>query len=118
MPADFQFWADNGIDYLFECKATKQRSLAFSKITKGQIENLLRFNKRHKHVGILAVNFYGENIREKNECYLVRIDRFVEYSIHCGRKSMPEEVAAEIGIRCENVGTTWALPLDQIGDDE
>lgn len=118
MPGDFVYWADNGSDYLFECKSTKETSFPFAKIKSHQIKSLMEFTSDRRH-GIVALNFYGENYRDKNDLYLIDVHKFVEYATKCGRKSLPEFVAQEIGVKCSHVkGGMWDLCLEEFGEQD
>lgn len=115
VPGDFWFFSDDGYDYLIECKATKERSFPASHIRKNQVESLLAHDHhRERDVGIIALNFYGENIRRKNNCYLIRIDDFLAYLLSEGRKSIPEKAAEEIGVRCPEASGYWVLPFEEL----
>lgn len=115
MPGDFAFWSDEGRSYLIECKATKDRNFSFSKIKKEQLESLLEFCGKNRE-GIIALNFYGENIGQKNDCYLIHVKQFIRYAANCGRKSIPEKDAARIGIHCPTGKGVWELPFGEINE--
>lgn len=116
---DFLYFADDGHVWLFECKSTALRSLPFLQVKEHQLESLSRFDSLHDHFhGVIAVNFYdGDNVRRKNDCWLVPVSDYMEFVKHSGRKSMPE---GSIGIPCAPINdpskkAKWVLPLDDIG---
>lgn len=106
---DFFFFADSGDTFLFECKATQRPSFEHRKIADHQIETLKRFNDSHKlRHGIIALNFYGENIREKNDCILIGIDTYLEHLESTDRESLSQEEALGIGVLMPRVqGNIW-----------
>lgn len=110
---DFAYWDDNGTSFMIECKATRNKSLPFTNFKRGQIQKLLDFNGAYRH-GIIAVNFYGENYRTKNDCYLIHVDDFVDYATTSKRKSIPESEVARIGVICPKASGFWELPFNEL----
>lgn len=112
---DFLFFAENGHTYLVECKATGQRRLPFDAVKPEQVAELERFDSVSDTChGVVAINFYGANLREKNALYLVGIADFKRRKAESVRKSLSEEEAGKIGLRCERTkGGIWGLPLQK-----
>lgn len=110
---DFLYWDFFGHTWLFECKATKEKSFPIAKLKDHQLEGLLQFDSLHEsNHGIIAINFYGENVREKNNCYLVTATRYQHELENLGRSSFPEEMISEMGILCApDKDNVWKLPL-------
>lgn len=110
---DYAYWADDGLSFMIECKATKLPSLPFSNFKPGQLDKLLDWNGPFRH-SVIALNFYGENYRQKNDCYLIHIKDFLRYQDTCGRKSIPEKDAARIGVTCPKLSGYWDLPFHEL----
>ena len=112
---DFRFFAESGHSFLVECKATGCRSLPFANVGAEQELELLRFERVGPMChGVLALNFYGPMLREKNSLYLVGIEDYLAFKDACGRKSLPERTAARIGRECPRVkGGIWGLPFQE-----
>ena len=113
---DFLFFAENGHTYLVECKATAQKRFPYEKLKPEQVAELERFDAiSDMHHGIVALNFYGANVREKNSLYLVGIGEFKRRRAASVRKSLSEEEAEAIGFKCERIkGGIWGLPLQEV----
>lgn len=98
---DFFYWDDGELTYLFECKATHLTSFPNEKLKDHQLEALKRFDSlRVNHHSVLALNFYGESLLEKNRCILVDVWAYVNWLESHDRKSLPEDEAARIGFEC------------------
>ena len=111
---DFLFFADNGHSYLVECKATGQKRFPFDNLRPEQVSELERFDGiSDKHHGLIALNFYGANVRSKNALYLVGIADFKRHRAASIRKSLSEGEAGTIGFKCERTGGIWGLPLQK-----
>lgn len=112
---DFWFFAESGHAFLIECKATAQKSFPFGKLRPEQEEALSRFDSVSPMThGLIALNFYGEKLRERNRLYIVGIGEYLAYKRSCGRKSLPEEAAARIGRECpREKGGSWGVPLQE-----
>ena len=112
---DFLFFAENGHSYLVECKATAQKRFPHEKLKPEQLVELERFDAiSDMHHGILALNFYGERVTEKNVLYLVGIGDYRRHLSTSFRKSLSEGEADAIGFKCERIkGGIWGLPLQK-----
>lgn len=108
MPADFWYFPRVGGACLIECKAVKGRSLPFSRIT--QLEELVAFDQNSESCNALvAVNFYGEDVRRDNRCLIIRAVALEALS-HGKRKSVPVEALELIGTEAPRVkGNIWDL---------
>ena len=113
--ADFVFFAANGHSYLIECKATHTARLPYDNVRPEQISELERFEAiSDMHHSIIAVNFYGESTRQKNDLYLVGLPEFKGKRAATLRKSLSEREAEAIGYKCERQkGAIWGLPLQK-----
>lgn len=108
---DFWFFSGTGDVFLIECKATGTRRFPFEKLT--QEESLLGFEQVAGNFhSLVALNFYGENVRTDNRCFLIPIRDYMDYKLACGRKSMPLSAAEQVGTECPRIkGNIWDLPL-------
>lgn len=91
-PADFLAYlsCDRLIGLMFECKATAQKSLPFDNLQEHQRAALMQFDKFHDDAkGFIAVNFYDSaGIKNRNECFIIPIDVWLEYESKGDRKSI------------------------------
>ena len=112
---DFLFFAEDGRSYLVECKATKLSRFPFDKLRPEQEAELARFAAVSEAChGIVALNFYGEKLRERNALYLVEIEDYMRHKAASKSKSLSEGEAEAIGVRCERrKGGIWGLPLQE-----
>lgn len=97
--ADF-FAADSMGAYLIECKATRNRSLAYSKVKEHQERALSKFDSLGDHThGILAVEFYDKGgYRNPKRMFLLPISRWFEFKrVVPSRSSMPIKAFEELG---------------------
>lgn len=108
---DFWYFAKSGDVYLIECKATGVPRFPFDKLT--QEQSLVDFEAvAESYHSLVALNFYGENIRTDNRCFLIPIWDYLDYKLTCGRKSMPLSAAEQVGTECPRIkGNIWDLPL-------
>lgn len=113
---DFWYFAGNGHGFLIECKATKLKSFPFDKLRAEQEHELLRFDDVADNFhGVVAINFYADNLRERNRCFVFSIQDYMAYRGSCGRASMPLAVAEELGIECQRVkGGLWDVGLEAL----
>lgn len=104
--ADFLYWPDNGGTIAIECKAAKGR-FELRRLGQGdpngQLGRLLAFQGRGRR-SVVALNFYGDDYRKNNECYLIPALLFVGMG-----KSITEEYAQAVGIRCPKVGDHYDM---------
>lgn len=110
---DFLFFGRDGHAYLIECKATGVARFPFDKLKEKQERSLLDFDAVADNChGLVALNFYGSDIRKDNRCFLVGIRDYLEYKRACGRKSMPLSAAEEVCTECPRIkGAVWELPV-------
>ena len=108
MPADFWYFPTTGGAYLIECKAVMGKSLPIAKVT--QLPELLRFEGTSPDChALIAVNFYGKNIRKDNRCLLMRAVTFAALS-GGKRKSVPLKAFEHLGYEAPRIkGNIWDL---------
>lgn len=108
MPADFWYFPTTGGAYLIECKAVKGKSLPIDRLT--QLDELVRFDRNSPDChALVAVNFYGENIRTNNRCLLMGASAFAAL---CGgrRRSVPMAAFTALGHEAPRIkGNIWDL---------
>lgn len=113
---DFWFFSDTGHGFLIECKATKEKRFPFSKLREEQEGELAAFDGVAGNFhGVVAINFYAENLRERNRCIVIPIAAYLGYKATCNRASLPLEAAERIGVeygRCK--GGLWDMELGAI----
>lgn len=105
---DFFYFAPDDT-FLFECKATHLTRFPHDKIQDHQIKKLKGFSdlSRNRH-SIIVINFYGEDIRKKNDCVLIDIDAYLKHLEDTTRSSLSEAEAREIGEVMEREkGNIW-----------
>lgn len=109
MPADFLYLAPSGRAFLIECKATSAKSIRHDRVT--QLDELLRFARTSDMTAALvAVNFYGPDVRADNRCILVPAHAFAAHAMRGGRSSLPISTALEIGWEAPRAkGNVWDL---------
>lgn len=113
---DFWHFTDTGHGFLIECKATKLKSFPFNKLRHEQERELLRFNDVADNFhGVVAINFYADDLRERNRCFVFAIEDYMAYKETCGRASMPLSVAEGLGIECQRIkGGLWDVRLEAL----
>jgi hypothetical protein len=106
----------SGASYLIECKATKGKSIPFSRLGNSQREYLARYDELDgAHHGLVACLFYNGQ-RGSGRVYrswLVPIPYWVEYEVRYPRKSVAmKDIEAQLGPRYEMlwVKSNWVLP--------
>lgn len=119
---DFAYWADDGRNFLIECKATARKAFPFENIKPHQMDALHNFNMLgHNRFAVIAFNFYGENYRTENECYLILFDDFCHLyakAAEAGRSSVPKEWIAKAGkLQAPTLGG-WVLDFGGLVDGE
>lgn len=109
MPADFLYFAPSGRAFLIECKATSAKSLRHDRVT--QIDELLRFARASDMTAaLIAVNFYGEDVRRTNRCIFVPAHDFAAHALNGARSSMSITSALEVGWEAPKAkGNVWDL---------
>lgn len=109
MPADFLFFSPSGKAVLIECKATGGKSIRHDRVT--QIDDLLRFARTSESTAaLIAVNFYGPDVRADNRCIFVPAHAFAAHALAGGRSSLPISTALEIGWEAPRAkGNVWDL---------
>lgn len=109
MPADFWYFPKRGGAVLIECKATRGKSIRHDRVT--QLDALLEFDAvSDTTASLIAVNFYGEDIRRDNRCIIVPAKSFAHHSLTSGRASLPIADALEIGWEAPRAhGNVWDL---------
>lgn len=109
MPADFWYFPKSGGSYLIECKATRGKSIRHDRVT--QIDALLKFDSLNDQTAsLVAVNFYGDDVRRDNRCVIVPAPLFARHAAESGRSSLPLSDAVSIGWEAERVhGNLWDL---------
>ena len=110
---DFWYFASTGDAYLIECKATKGHRFPLSKLRDEQEESLAEFDRvAHSTHGMVALNYYGEDVRKDNRCVLVPIGAYRRHKHTSGRKSLTVEEAVRLGTECPRIkGNIWELPI-------
>lgn len=107
---DFLYWPDEGGTIAIECKAVKGTRLPLSRLGAGepgsQFERLLGFIANDRKA-ILAVNYYGEDYRHEDRCYLVPVILLLGIE---GR-SLKEDEAAALGYRCPKEGDKYDMSI-------
>ncbi|MEG0790964.1 MAG: hypothetical protein RSG23_04995 [Gordonibacter sp.] len=113
---DFWHFTGDGHGFLIECKATKLKSFPFDKLRPEQERELLRFDDVADNFhGVVALNFYAENLRERNRCFVLAIQDYMAYKDTCGRASMPLDAAEGLGIECPRIkGGLWDVGLGHL----
>lgn len=108
MPGDFWYFPASGGALLIECKAVRGRSLPLSRVT--QIDELVRFDRNSPTCkALVAVNFYGEDVRRDNRCLLMPAPVFAALS-GGRRRSMPLKAFEALGVEAPRVsGNVWDL---------
>lgn len=111
----------DGNDHLIECKATKEVSFPCRNLHEEQMNRLMGWEKlgSRKHAW-LAINYYSENIRERNHCVLIPISSYIDWLDEADRKSLPFEAACGLGkllapIRIKQGSKTvagWGIEFD------
>lgn len=109
MPADFWYFTGGGRANLIECKATRGKSLRHDRVT--QIAALLEFDALSDNTAALvAVNYYGEDIRRDNRCIIVPAPLFALHAKTSGRASLPISDALSLGWEApRTAGNLWDL---------
>ena len=104
---DFLYWPDRGGTIAIECKAAKDRlelrRLGVGK-EDGQLARLLAFQGRGRR-SVVAVNFYGDDYRKHNRCYIIPAILFIGVD----GASITEEQASHMGIECPKVGDRYDM---------
>lgn len=108
MPADFWYFPTSGGACMIECKAVRGRSLPIDRVT--QLDGLTRFERTSPDChALVAVNFYGSDIRNDNRCLLMRASTFAAL---CGgkRRSVPLAAFSTLGCEAPRIrGNIWDL---------
>lgn len=110
---DFLFWADNGRDYLFECKSTHLKSLRFEQVKEHQLKSLAEFElTREDMLSFLAINFYDREKDLTGRTWLVPVADFLNLkeilTNEYGRSSVPMKALEEIYPECPRIpGSMW-----------
>lgn len=118
---DFLFWADDGMDWLIECKATSEASFPMRNIRKEQLAKLKTYESlNNRHGSVIAINFYTEHLAT-NECILIRYQAFEDCMKRClqaGRKSIPRLMLVECGHLQEQDRGIWTLDFKGVEQDD
>jgi hypothetical protein len=98
---------------LVECKAIGGISIPFDRLDEHQNGYLTKVEGIHPHChGLVAINFYGEDVRLVNRLFMVPIEVWNEYATRGDRKSLPVsscELDPRI-IECPRVkGSIWEV---------
>lgn len=109
MPADFAYFAKSGAAYLIECKATAGKSIRHDRVT--QLDELLAFARTSETTrALVALNFYGPDVRADNRLIIVPAHAFAAHALQGGRASLPISTALEIGWEAPRAkGNVWDL---------
>lgn len=107
MPADFLYCPASGGAVLIECKATRDRSIRHDRVT--QLDALTAFaSVSHDAAALVAVNFYGADVRRDNRCIIVPASLLAAHAAHSGRASLPLSDALRIGWEAPRAaGNVW-----------
>lgn len=111
---DFFFFDEDGTVWLIECKATKEKSFPIVNLRKEQMAALKTFDGWHENFrSVVAINFYGENLRERNDCILVSYhvyENLVRTALEGKRASIPFAWLQEGGkLQAKASGGLWTL---------
>lgn len=117
-PGDFWYFDATDV-WLIEAKACSRGSFPIERLRPEQHVRLQKFRDsgagRHS---VVALNFYGTNIRLENELYLVELadyDRLLTRAGKVGRFSLPQEWVEEVGFRQARVaGNLWAIDFERV----
>lgn len=115
-PGDFWYFSPTGRAFLIECKAEAGPSIRHDRLT--QLDALLGFEAvSDRAASLVAVNFYGRDIRRDNRCILVPAWAFAAHALTGGRASLSAKEAERIGIEAPRAkGNVWDLGvLDEEG---
>lgn len=111
---DFFYWDYDGFDWLIECKATREKSFPIANLRAEQMAKLKTYQEvSAHHRSVIAINFYGQNLKEVNDCILINYtayEHLVKAALEAGRASIPRKWLEECGRLQKRVqGGLWAL---------
>lgn len=106
--ADYLYWPPYPCTYAIECKSTRGKSFPLGRIgygeRNGQLYRLTGWHDEHaKRRALIAFEFYSDYRKDKR-AYVISAPRFRRLADACfndGRKSVPEECIAKLGLKCE-----------------